>query len=149
MCRLRLSQNCWCSHLGFPAARRVACCLCCMYLGSSTTSAVPLAGDYKTGASKAHAMTTLSPRILHVPQIQKVKDETSGTRLWHTKMLCAQRVVLVVLTSAIPVEVSAGIGSYLARLEAKHTENTTVYNRYSGSACNHAEQRINSSIGGW
>lgn len=37
-------------------------------------------------------------------------------------------------------QVSAGIGSYLARLEAKHTENTTVYNRYSGSACNHAEQ---------
>ena len=26
-------------------------------------------------------------------------------------------------------KVSAGIGSYLARLEAKHTENTTVYNR--------------------
>ena len=36
----------------------------------------------------------------------------------------------------VTLKVSAGIGSYLARLEAKHVENTTVYNRFLDS--NHA-----------
>ena len=79
--------------------------------------------------------------------MQIVRNERSGKRLWRVKMLCLQQVVLVVLGSVIPVEVSAGIGSYLARLEAKHTENTTVYNRYSGSECNRAEPFMNSCTG--
>ncbi|CAE7237905.1 agtpbp1 [Symbiodinium sp. CCMP2456] len=39
-------------------------------------------------------------------------------------------------------QVSAGIGSYLARLEAKHTENTTVYNRSAGQEASRWQECI-------